>query len=337
MKRSYRFEDPEGNQGQSMRRPRGEGWLKMPREKGKRGAALVNTATFLLGLLGSGLVYVSFHAQYVFIFATKHASASSIIEAAALDAGMIIFSLLALGLARAGQNAKVDRALILACAIASSVMNYAASDAGSIRSVLVYVMPPVFLAVVTDRVIAGVRRHWTGDAETSAWSVLGKWAGVFTLYTLRLLVAAPSTLSGVRRMILAAAPVPEVAARTALFIPRAAAELPSADVPTPVKAEKAKPERPTQKPAAKHSAPKGEKPVTRTAQLADLYKAHPAYGDKSVASKTASELAEQVGMSAGGARTWIYNHLKELDAANLAPAEPIMAVNGHSLGEGESK
>ncbi len=88
---------------------------------------------------------------------------------------MIIFSLLALGLARGGQSARVERALILACALGSAAMNYAAADVSSARSVAAYVMPPVFLAIVTDRVIAVVRRHVLGmEAERSAWAALGR-------------------------------------------------------------------------------------------------------------------------------------------------------------------
>ena len=41
----------------------------------------------------------------------------------------------------------------MACAGASGVMNFAAANDASPKSVLAYVMPPVFLAVVADRVV----------------------------------------------------------------------------------------------------------------------------------------------------------------------------------------
>jgi len=59
----------------------------------------------LLGLLAAGLYVVSLQAQYRYVFAVKHESVVSVIEAISLDAGMTVFALLALGLALAGQSA----------------------------------------------------------------------------------------------------------------------------------------------------------------------------------------------------------------------------------------
>ena len=138
------------------------------------GSVLVSAATVLLGLLAVGLFVVSLAAQYRYVFAAKHEALPSVIEAVGLDAGMTIFSLLALGLARAGQSARIERALVIACALGSAAMNYAAANDGSPRSVAAYVMPPVFLAVVVDRVVAVVRRHVLGDTERSAWTGFGR-------------------------------------------------------------------------------------------------------------------------------------------------------------------
>jgi hypothetical protein len=184
------------------------------------GRGLINTAAVLLGLLDGGLFAVSLAAQYQYIFHAKHQHGPAIIEAVALDAGMTIFSLLALGLARSGQSARIERALILACSFGSAGMNYAAADVTSPRSVLAYTMPPVFLAVVTDRVIAVVRRHMLGmEAERSAWAVIGRGvlvvaagAGKAALYGVRLVLAPRSTLSGARSLVLLATPLPGSAA-----------------------------------------------------------------------------------------------------------------------------
>ena len=81
-------------------------------------------------------------------------------------------------------------------------------------------MPPVFLAVVVDRVVATTRRHVLGMREgRSPWSVASTAAarvsralGVVTLYGLRFVLAAPSTCTGVRRAVLAATPLPAAAA-----------------------------------------------------------------------------------------------------------------------------
>jgi hypothetical protein len=61
------------------------------------GSRVIAFATWLLALLGAGLMYVSFDAQYKFILAQKGARAASLIEAAMLDAGMVILSALASG------------------------------------------------------------------------------------------------------------------------------------------------------------------------------------------------------------------------------------------------
>ena len=83
-------------------------------------------------------MYVSFDAQYQFILAQKGARAASLIEAAMLDAGMVILSALGIGLARAGKPSASVRVLIVICAGASAGMNFAAADPGSWRSVAAY-------------------------------------------------------------------------------------------------------------------------------------------------------------------------------------------------------
>lgn len=168
------------------------------------GSVLIGTAAWLLVLLAAGLLFVSFAAQYRYLYAARHQAGPAAVAALALDAGMIIFSLLALGLAFAGQAAKTERVLILACAAGSAGMNYLAADAGSPRSAVAYVTWPLFLAVVADRVIAVVRRHRLGDAGTSPWAV----AGHAALYLLRLVLDPWPTTKGLRRMVLDAAPIP---------------------------------------------------------------------------------------------------------------------------------
>jgi hypothetical protein len=123
------------------------------------GSRVIAFATWLLALLGAGLMYVSFDAQYRFILAQKGVLGASMIEAAMLDAGMVILSALGIGLARAGKPSGSVRVLIVICAAASAGMNLAASDTASWRSVAAYVSAPVFLAVITDRVIAVIRQH----------------------------------------------------------------------------------------------------------------------------------------------------------------------------------
>jgi hypothetical protein len=202
--------DPDGQRPSPTLRPvHGQG-ISNPAWSGRwgsgrrPGSVLVAVATGLLFLLGVGLFAVSLDAQYRYVFRAKHQSAASWVEALALDVGMAIFSLLALGLARAGKSAGVERVLIMACAAASSVMNFAAADDTSPKSVLAYVMPPVFLAVVTDRVVSVARRHVHGQGERSPWLAAGRVA----LYALRLVLALPSTAAGLRRWLLNSTPLP---------------------------------------------------------------------------------------------------------------------------------
>ena len=135
------------------------------------------------------------------------------IEALLLDLLMIVFTLLALGLSRAGKSARAERALILACAAASAYMNVSAADVASPRSVAAYAIAPVALAVVVDRVVAVIRRHVLTDREPSAWSTPGRTAaaaaeiaGRVLLYSLRCALAAPETARGLRRMVLTPLP-----------------------------------------------------------------------------------------------------------------------------------
>jgi len=273
--------------------PRGRGLFEVSRANGERlvtnirrlagderpsGSALVSAATILLGLLAAGLFVVSLAAQYRYVFAVKHQSLPSAIEAVGLDAGMAVFSLLALGLAMAGQSARIERALIIVCAVASAGQNYAAADVTSPRSVAAYVVPPLFLALVVDRVVAVVRRHVLGDAERSVWATVGRCAaagvrrlGLVLLYTLRLTLAPVSTAAGLRRVVLNAAPLPGA----------------------PVQEEQAI-----------------DPPPTKKAALLALYREHADYGNREVAAKVAAELAPAARLSAGTARAYVYAELE---------------------------
>jgi len=266
-------------------------WPRREREPGERrpGSRLIASGGVLLFLLGAGLLAVSYAAQYRYVLDQRHQVAASLIEAGALDVGLVIFSLLALGLARAGLPAKVERVLIIACAAGSALMNYAAADITSPRSVLAFCMPPVFLAVVVDRVAATTRRHVLGMRDgRSPWAAFG----IVVLYLLRFVMAAPSTCSGLRRAILAATPLP----------PAAQAALPAASQGTAADADLlATPRR--------SPRPPGPRGTSKKAVLLSLYRQHEGYGDRSRVSPIAAELGPQAGLQAGTARTYLYEHL----------------------------
>jgi hypothetical protein len=135
------------------------------------------------------------------------------------------------------------------------------------------------LAVVVDRAVAVIRRHVLADQEPSAWIAVGSAVAavvriaelVLLLYCLRFALAAPETARGLRRMVLDAAPLPQ---------------LPETPVPEAI-----------------------EPPRTKKAVLLALYRAHPHYGDRSRASRVAAELAAQAGLQEGTARTYLYAEL----------------------------
>jgi signal transduction histidine kinase len=243
------------------------------------GSVLIAVATWLLALTGGGALFVSFSAQYAYILAIRRQDAASVIEALLLDLLMIVFTLLALGLSRAGQSARAERALILACAAASAYMNVSAADVASPRSVAAYAVAPVALAVVVDRVVTVIRRRVLADQQPSAWTTAGRTAaaaartgGLVLLYTLRFALAAPETARGVRRMVLDAAPLPA---------------LPEAPAPET-----------------------GEPSCTKKSVLLGLYRAHPDYGDRRRASRVAAELAPRAGLQPGTARSYLYAELE---------------------------
>jgi len=248
-----------------------------PRGSSRRpGGVLVAVATGMLFVLGVGLLAVSLDAQYRYVFHAKHQSAASWVEALALDAGMAIFSLLALGLARAGKSARVERVMITVCAGASGVMNFAAANDASPKSVLAYVMPPVFLAVVADRVVSVVRRHVLGEQEQSPWHG----ALFLVMYLLRLILAPPSTAAGLRRWLLAKTPLPAPAVTAVETVPPKAITSPD--------------------------RPAGRRAESKTARFLALVAGQ--YGPLAHfplerVSRTCAELAPQVGLDAGAART----------------------------------
>jgi hypothetical protein len=179
------------------------------------GARLIWASTLGLAVLALATFYVSFRAQFTFMYAVKHQDLPALIEALIADVAMVICSLLALGMACAGQSAKVARLLVVVFAGLSAGMNYLAADVSSFRSVAVYVMPPVVFAVCTDQTVAVIRRHGLGIAEDSAWTVLGRLVlavvrltGIILLYSLRLALAPAETATGLRRLVLNAAPLP---------------------------------------------------------------------------------------------------------------------------------
>jgi len=264
------------------------------------GSRVIAVATWLLFLLGAALLYVSFAAQFKYVFGVKHQDTAAAIEALSPDMAMVILSALGIGLALAGKASKAERFLIVTFAALAAGMNYAAADSRDWRSVVAYMAPPIVLAVITDRVISVIRRHVLPDDTESAWSPVGRFtvaaarAGVrVALYLLRTILAPRETTKGLRRMVLDAAPVPGMI--VAEVIP-----LPSGDqVPELTEGEQAAPELPPF--------------PTKKAAFLSLYRGHKDYGVRDQAAAVAAELASKADLQPGTGRTYILEELRRLD------------------------
>ena len=259
--------------------------------KRQQGAVLLGWAGWLLVILGAGVLAVSFAGQYMYLLNARHQHIPSLIESAMLDVGMIIFTLLALALSRMGKPSRTERGLIVLCALGSAGMGYAAADTASLRSVAAFVAPPIFLAIVVDRLVAVIRRHVLADeTEISAWtstawmlSDLTHVAGKVLLYSLRFALDPKHTASGLRRVVLNAAPLPELTTGPTVHMLADASGVDDDDdaVVLPTKKDR----------------------------FLSLYRGHEDYGNRTKASQVASELAPFADLQAGTARTYAYEEI----------------------------
>jgi len=287
------------------------------------GSRELAAASLILAGLAATLFAVSLNAQYRYVLAAKHVGWAAMFEAFALDAGLIIFTLLALGLSRRGLPSRTERILIMVCAVLSALMNYAASDVTSPRSVLAYVMPPVFLAICVDRLVAVVRRWVLGHDDHSAWrhaasasaatgrmlagagTASARLAALAALYALRTMLAPKETGTGLRLAVLNATPLPEARTRP---------ELPAAPA-APLPDDYADPQP---------DLAGGE---TKSARLRALYDGraglgpkYPGHGDRAKVGQAAAELAKRIpgGMHEGQARTVLASYVKALNTSSAA-------------------
>jgi hypothetical protein len=170
--------------------------------------SLILLAALLLAALATAMGIVSWHGQYTFIEAIKHQHIAAALEALGPDTGAVIFAVLGVALALLGRRAVTERILVCACAALSILMNLGSANLGSPRAIGAYIMPPVLFAITSDRLIAVIRRSalgtLKGDSERSPW----QFAGLAFLYALRLILAPPSTVTGLRRALLDATPLP---------------------------------------------------------------------------------------------------------------------------------
>jgi hypothetical protein len=279
--------------GQSREADPSRGWLR---------SALVG-----LGVLAAAAAAVSFAAQYHLVFAAKDIPWASALEAGIPDAGSMVFACLGIALALKGKRALRARGGNLACVGLSLTMNLIAAAAGW-RGIAIWVMPSAVYAFASDTLIGVIRAHQLArlerdDDEKTALAALGG----LILWTLRLTLAPKSTLSGFRGWVIEAAPVAPGSTAAAEVTAPIVAALPAA----PEKPGSVATSRP--EPQAAGRRPAGDRPESKRAQLIKAYEAlrgqDPRFGVRSKASEVARELATDVGLEWGSARSYLYRHL----------------------------
>jgi len=177
-----------------------------------RSGAWLRNAVLGLGVLAGAAAVVSFSAQFQMIYTARQQPVVAAMEAAIPDAAAMIFASLGIALALHGRRAIRARMLNVAAVGTSMFMNAIAATPGW-RSLAIWVMPPVAYALASDTLI-GVVRAWAiarhkalnarlaGD-EVTPLAILGG----LMLWLLRLALAPASTLAGFRAWVVQECPV----------------------------------------------------------------------------------------------------------------------------------
>jgi hypothetical protein len=267
--------------------------LRRARDEQDRAGKWLRNAMLALAVLAAAAAAVSYQAQYVLIQAVKHTAAIAYLQAGIPDIGAAVFACLGIALALQGRRALRARALNVVCVGISIAMNALASRDGW-RPLAVWVMAPVLYALASDTLI-GVIRAWNvarqralsealAEEEITPLAMLG---GVL-LWLLRLCLDPRGTLSGFRRWVIEECPV----------APGRRLETDTSQLPATAYATRAAARR-----ARLVSAPRGE---TKTARfLALVTKQHGPLAALPLdrVSRIASELAPEVELNTGAART----------------------------------
>ncbi len=254
-------------------------------------AVWLRNAAAGLCMLAAAAAAVSFTAQYRMVYTARRLAVVAGLEAAIPDAAALVFASLGVALALHGRRAIRARVLNVASVGTSVFMNAIAAAPGW-RSMAIWAMPPVAYALASDTLI-GVVRAWAiakhkalnerlADDELTPLAIVGG----LLLWLLRLGVAPASTLGGFRAWVVEECPVAPGR--------RAPRPLP-ATAPTP-----------TRKAITASRTRSGARQGTKTARfLALVAERHGPLASLPSAgvSKICAELAPQVGLNAGAART----------------------------------
>jgi len=275
------------------------------------------TASMLaLAVLAAGSATVSYTAQFRMVLAAKGSVPAAALEAAIPDVAALIFATLGIALALHGKRAIRARVLNVA-AVATSVAMNALAAAPGWRAAAIWIMPPVAYALGSDTAI-GVVRAWTiarqkalrvalADDEAPPLAILGG----LLLWLLRLSIAPSSTLAGFRAWVVQECPV--APGRRALPAP---SEIHPVTAPPSAKAiNRSSPTAITKPSAGEPRQPGPVRDGTKTARflalVADRYGPLSAFPLAEV-SRVSSELAPEVGLNPGAARSALRRHILSL-------------------------
>lgn len=269
--------------------------LRRPGDEQDRAGTWLRNAMLALAALAAAAAGVSYQAQYVLIRAVKHTAAIAYLQAGIPDVGAAVFACLGIALALQGRRAVRARALNVVCVGISITMNALAAHGGW-RPLAVWVMAPVLYALASDTLI-GVIRAWSiarqralsEDLANDESTPLASLGGIL-LWLLRLALAPTSTLGGFRTWVVEECPV---APGRRLQAPP---ERPQLTAPPQVTGDAARRPRLV-------SAPRGETKTARfLALVAERYGPLAGFPLSDV-SRVAGELAPEVDLNAGAART----------------------------------
>jgi hypothetical protein len=296
---------------------------KQARETKDRAGTWLRNAMIALAALAGIAAVVSYSAQFWLVYSFKHSTVIAALQAGIPDTGALVFAALGISLALQGRRAIRPRALNVLCVGISIGMNALAASAGW-RAMAVWTMAPVLYALASDTLIGVIRayaiarqrqlREDLADDEVTPLAVLGG----LLLWHLRLVLAPASTLKGFRAWVVTSCPVAP-GTRAQLLAPQNVAALPAAPTPgspatpTAARASTARGER-----ARKPRNGSGQRGQSKTARFMDLvgerFPAGLATIDPAEVSKLCAELAPQVELDAGAARSYLLPRVRQARA-----------------------
>ena len=281
-----------------------------------RAAAWLRNAMIGLGALAAAAAVVSFEAQFLMVHAVKHGTLVAALEAGIPDAAALVFASLGIALALHGKRAIRARVLNVGAVATSITMNLLAAGHGW-RDLAIWVMPPVAYALASDTAIGVIRAYALArqrelsealaEDEMTPLAILPGAA----LWGLRLALAPWSTLGGFRAWVLDECPV--APGRRALPAASDVTALPAA--PAPGSAVITIPDPP--KPARPRGA-RGESKTARFLALVQERCGELAGIDPAKVSRICTDLAPEVGLNAGAARSALLPRVRAAQAGGAS-------------------